>query len=302
MQPPYGIKCQSFPLFGLSFFWLQRAAAASFARRNRSAGPSVATPFGTFAFPPLRPILRITSDTTFLVRVLEPFFPFAIDGQNTTTNRRFSGSEQTASFRLTCHKRLWDTKFVPSGRVDVNTKEAIAPSATSSELTDILMVQRTPAFLPEENIKSNPGEFGDLVEKPTRPSQGPVRNGKQSTYFTEIEVDCDECGGSGFDPGGIDPWGPEVCPKCHGAKTQTISRNYLAEAFRIAANPESTRPVERQHLVAIVQYCREAVSAIVALPEIYECPKTAEPTTSSRHSRIRSQSHTASYQKEKEEC
>ena len=42
-------------------------------------------------------------------------------------------------------------------------------------------------------------------------------------------------------PGGIDPWGPEVCPKCQGAKTQRITRNYLAEAFQIAANPDSIR-------------------------------------------------------------
>jgi hypothetical protein len=84
----------------------------------------------------------------------------------------------------------------------------------------------------------------------------------------EVEMNCEECGGSGFDPGGIDPWGPEPCPTCHGAKTQRITRNYLAEAFQIAANPESTRPVERQHLVAVIQHCREAVSALVSLPAV----------------------------------
>ena len=130
---------------------------------------------------------------------------------------------------------------------------------------------------------------------PPKPALEAPRPDILQSYITEVDVDCDDCGGSGFDPGGIDPWGPDMCPKCHGAKTQTISRNYLAEAFRIAANPESTRPVERAHLVAIVQYCREAVSAIVGLPEIYERPKTAEPTTSSRHSRSRSQSHTVTH-------
>jgi hypothetical protein len=90
----------------------------------------------------------------------------------------------------------------------------------------------------------------------------------QPPHVLEIEMNCDECGGSGFDPGGIDPWGPEPCPACHGAKMQRITRNYLTEAFQIAANPESTRPVERQHLVAVIQHCRQAVSALVSLPEV----------------------------------
>jgi len=79
-------------------------------------------------------------------------------------------------------------------------------------------------------------------------------------YTVQINADCDECGGSGYDRGGLDPWGPEPCPRCHGAKTQTITRNYLAEAFQIAANPDSLRPVERVHLVAILQHCRQAVT------------------------------------------
>jgi hypothetical protein len=91
-------------------------------------------------------------------------------------------------------------------------------------------------------------------------------------YIVEVEVNCDECGGSGFDPGGVDPWGPEPCPACHGAKTHKMTRNFLAEAFQIAANPESTRTVERQHLVAIIQHCRELVSALVALPEVVPEP------------------------------
>ena len=110
-----------------------------------------------------------------------------------------------------------------------------------------------------------------------------------SPYVVEIEVNCDECGGSGFDPGGVDPWGPELCPACSGAKTRKITRNYLAEAFQITANPESTRPVERKHLVAIVQHCREAVRAVVDLPEVLEHPQAyAQHKSSSTHSRSRS--------------
>jgi hypothetical protein len=95
-----------------------------------------------------------------------------------------------------------------------------------------------------------------------------VRPETLSPYIIEMEVNCDECGGSGFDPGSIDPWGPEVCPTCHGAKTQTITRNYLAEAFQISANPDSIRPVERQHLVAVIQHCRELVGALMSFPEV----------------------------------
>lgn len=68
----------------------------------------------------------------------------------------------------------------------------------------------------------------------------------------QIEQDCEDCGGSGFDPGGLDPWGPEPCPTCHGAKTQVVTKNYLAEALRICADPESTQPVNRAHLVAVM--------------------------------------------------
>jgi hypothetical protein len=80
-----------------------------------------------------------------------------------------------------------------------------------------------------------------------RPAES-ARPGVLPPYILEVEVNCEECGGSGFDRGGIDPWGPELCSKCHGGKTQRITRNYLAEAFQIAANPDSMRQVERQHL------------------------------------------------------
>ena len=65
----------------------------------------------------------------------------------------------------------------------------------------------------------------------------PISRRLVQAYATEVEVACDECGGTGFDPGGIDPWGPEPCPACHGAKTQKVVRNYLAEAFQMAAEP-----------------------------------------------------------------
>lgn len=86
-------------------------------------------------------------------------------------------------------------------------------------------------------------------------------------YVKEVEQECQDCGGSGYDSSSIDPFG-DICKSCMGSGKETVIRNFLAEALRIAANPESTRPVEREHLVAIVKYTREAVSALAALPEV----------------------------------
>ena len=109
-----------------------------------------------------------------------------------------------------------------------------------------------------------------------------------SVTTKEVEVDCEECGGSGFDPGGVDPWGPEPCPACRGAKTQRIIRNYLAEALRIAGNTECTLPVERAHLVAIVQYCRQVVEAAMCRPKALALkrPRTRHGRRSARRHNV----------------
>jgi len=104
--------------------------------------------------------------------------------------------------------------------------------------------------------------------KPVARASDPARPDLLARYIIEVDAPCEECGGSGFDPGGLDPWGPVPCPVCAGAKTQRITRNYLAEAFRIAANPDSACPIERRHLTAVIQHCREAVGALVSLPEV----------------------------------
>jgi hypothetical protein len=89
-----------------------------------------------------------------------------------------------------------------------------------------------------------------------------------SPFVVEQEIACEECGGSGRDIGSLDPWDGDVCEKCAGTGRQTITRNYLAEAFQISANPDSIRPVERQHLVAVIQHCREIVGALMSFPEV----------------------------------
>jgi hypothetical protein len=54
-----------------------------------------------------------------------------------------------------------------------------------------------------------------------------------------VEINCQDCGGGGDDPGSVNPREPENCSTCHGSGKETILRSYLAEAFRIAADPET---------------------------------------------------------------
>ncbi len=47
------------------------------------------------------------------------------------------------------------------------------------------------------------------------------------------EVDCQTCGGLGFDPGSLDPFG-ELCPDCKGSKKELVM---------VSAQPAQTREV-----------------------------------------------------------
>jgi hypothetical protein len=66
-------------------------------------------------------------------------------------------------------------------------------------------------------------------------------------YSKTVEIQCEDCEGSGRDRGSLDNFlnGTEpVCPTCQGRCTEEVARNYLSEALAIAANPDSTRVVE----------------------------------------------------------
>lgn len=88
-----------------------------------------------------------------------------------------------------------------------------------------------------------------------------------AAYYETVEIDCQDCGGSGRDPGALDHE-DRVCPSCLGTRKETAVRNFLSEAFAIAQTPDSTRVVERAHLVAIIRYARAHVSALFQLPEV----------------------------------
>jgi hypothetical protein len=51
-------------------------------------------------------------------------------------------------------------------------------------------------------------------------------------------------------------------------RKEAILRNYLAEAFRIAANPQANLPVERAHVVALTAYARQTVNALMSVQEV----------------------------------
>jgi hypothetical protein len=82
-----------------------------------------------------------------------------------------------------------------------------------------------------------------------------------------IDPRCLTCAGAGtIQPETLTPHGveePHICIDCGGSG----ERNYLAEAFRIAAG-KSSLICERPHLVAIVNHCRDLTSAALILPEV----------------------------------
>jgi DnaJ-class molecular chaperone len=88
-----------------------------------------------------------------------------------------------------------------------------------------------------------------------------------SRYAVTASQDCQDCGGSGKDPGELNSWDAGPCPACHGSGMESVERNYLAEAFRIAAGEAQMAP-ETAHLKAVVEYCREMTSAALSLPEV----------------------------------
>ena len=84
-----------------------------------------------------------------------------------------------------------------------------------------------------------------------------------------VEINCQDCGGSGHDAGGINPQEMEDCCACQGSGKEIVLRNYLAEAFRLAADRETKVQLERAHLVALTAYARQTVSALLmSQPEV----------------------------------
>ena len=94
-------------------------------------------------------------------------------------------------------------------------------------------------------------------------------------YSTTEEITCQDCSGTGRDYGSCDPFCAEVCKHCAGSGRETVTRNYLAEAFRIAADPGSTVEPKREHLQAVISHARHVVNA-ASEPDAKPKPPTVE--------------------------
>jgi len=113
-----------------------------------------------------------------------------------------------------------------------------------------------PLHQPEPDRRIPAGRATTVVPEPLPP------------FSDLVEIDCQDCGGSGYDPGGVNAQEAEDCSACHGSGKETIIRNYLSEAFRIAANPQSKLQLERAHLVALTAFARQTVSALMSVEEV----------------------------------
>jgi hypothetical protein len=127
---------------------------------------------------------------------------------------------------------------------------------------------------PEQAHMSAGTQVSDFAPHEREPKPIPPRWAKTVSpeplppFSALVEIACQDCGGKGYDPGSVNPQESENCSTCHGSGKETILRSYLAEAFRIAADPETSLQLERAHLVALTAYARQTVSALLSLPEV----------------------------------
>ena len=87
-------------------------------------------------------------------------------------------------------------------------------------------------------------------------------------FVVRVEGACEDCGGSGYNPGSLHPMEPEECRRCHGSGKQIVVRNYLAEALRIATGNSPIVP-QPEHLQAIIEHCRGLVAALMIIADIH---------------------------------
>jgi hypothetical protein len=107
----------------------------------------------------------------------------------------------------------------------------------------------------EQSVTEDEWECIEALEREYRPER------EAALPFSDyVEMQCEDCGGRGGD--GDDPsvgYVGSECPTCSGSGTVTVLRQYLAEAFAIAAG-QSARPPQAEHLTALASYARTVVN------------------------------------------
>src|ERR1041385_6531620 len=100
--------------------------------------------------------------------------------------------------------------------------------------------------------RSSSGNRSASIEKRDLESQHKDAMREPIPPFADfIEVICEECGGTGYDFGTPRDFDPDYCGRCCGTGRELVFRNYLAEAFRIVADPKSRIEVCREQIVAL---------------------------------------------------
>jgi hypothetical protein len=158
-----------------------------------------------------------------------------------------------------------------------NEKYRLASADNVAEAASELRVALSQAIPSDDQIiVGHMKTAHDLLVAPRKPAQSitqptplPPPTGTEQ-FIRSVEQECPECLGSGRDSASVDllAFDAPDCPECAGSGRAIVTRNYLAEALAIAANPDSTRVVEREHLVAIIIWARQFVSASLMLPDV----------------------------------
>jgi hypothetical protein len=85
-------------------------------------------------------------------------------------------------------------------------------------------------------------KLADQWEEPLTDEEWDVL--EQLEAAAEVEIDCEYCGGSGRDPGSLNPFEPEDCPECNGTGRETIAPVSLRRpAGREVAIPSTRKEV-----------------------------------------------------------
>jgi len=90
------------------------------------------------------------------------------------------------------------------------------------------------------------------------PTPAEIATGEIAPFVMLEKVPCDTCAERSFEENPE----PGPCPTCRGRKFTRVKRRWLAEAFAIVADTQTSQRVERGHLVALATYGRIVMSAL----------------------------------------